>query len=201
MKFKAFTSALHRGFTLIELVVVVAIVGGLILILAPSVTGNQTGPKAALISRVVEASAANWQLLANQAGVTTAISSNAVAATPSATGVAEVIFQGASKVSSTYTSAYTSSGIKPLDTMVTYNGTNFVLSGTTNIQVTLAGGGTSPMQIAFSNVPSEIALHLIQKIAPATTALATTSTTVGNITYVCPTVGALCTSVTFAKQI
>lgn len=201
MKSPSFKTFLQRGFTLIELVVVVAILGTIIMVLAPSVTGTQTGSKATLISRVVDATAQNWQLLANQAGLTTAISNNAIAATPSSTGVAEVLYSGSSRVSSTYAAAYAASGIKALDTMVTPSGSTYLLAGTTNIQITLTGGGTAPLAIAFSNVPSEIALNLVQRIAPTTTALATTSTTVGTITYVCPTVGAPCTSVTFSKQI
>jgi MSHA pilin protein MshA len=191
----------QQGFTLIELAVVVIIIGILLVVIAPSIIGSQTGSKATLIQRIADTTANNWSLLASQAGTGTTVASNPIATTPSATGVAEVLYEGQAKVATVYLPAYTSTGIKAMNQLVAKTGTGYAVSGTTAINITLGGGGTNPMTITFANVPPEIVTNLVQKIQPSLALVSDGSTqTVGQMTYVCPATG-VCTSVVFSRPV
>ncbi|MBK4738747.1 prepilin-type N-terminal cleavage/methylation domain-containing protein [Noviherbaspirillum pedocola] len=199
---KSLRKQLQRGFTLIELAVVVIIIGILLVVIAPSIIGSQTGSKATLILRITDTTANNWSLLASQAGVGTTVASNTIAATPSATGVAQVLYDGSSYVASAYLPAYTSTGIKAMNQLVAKNSNgDYVVSGTGAMTITLAGGGSAPMSITFANVPPEIVTNLIQRIQPSLSLTTDGSTqTVGQMTYQCPSSG-LCTSVVFYRPV
>ena len=200
MKYRR-ASKKQQGFTLIELAVVVIIIGILLVVIAPSIIGSQTGSKATLIQRIADTTANNWSLLASQAGTGTTVASNPIALTPSATGVAEVLYEGQSMVAAAYLPAYTSTGIKAMNQLVAKTATGYSVSGTTGVAITLAGGGAAPMTITFASVPPEIVTNLIQKIQPSLTLVSDgSSQTVGQMTYVCPATG-VCTSVVFSRPV
>ena len=191
----------QKGFTLIELAVVVIIIGILLVVIAPSIIGSQTGSKATLIQRIADTTANNWSLLASQAGTGTTVASNPIAKTISTdgVGVSEVLYEGQSKVADAYVPAYTSTGIKAMSQLVGKSGGVYGVSGTTGIVITLGGGGTAPMTITFDGVPPEIVANLVQKIQPSLALTTGSAQTVGQMTYTCPATG-LC-NVVFSRPV
>lgn len=178
---------LAKGFTMIELVVVIGIIGVLVLILTPTIAGNKTSSTATLIPRMADAAMNNWQAFANEAGVTTAVASNPAFSGVTNGSAERIIFAGGEdNVATSYKTAYTRSGIKPLSSMVSEDGSGqWVMSGTTNMQVTITGGGTVPLELEIANVPEEVILLMAQKIRPGTTLLTKDGADikVGNLTY------------------
>ncbi len=194
---------LQKGFTLIELMVVVLIIGVLLVVVVPSIVGSQTGSRATLIQRIADTTANNWSLLTSQAGTTTTVLNNPIAVTPGSTGVADVLYTGAAKVAPAYLAAYNSTGIRALSHLVTKDsaGINYVVAGTSNMAITLGGGGALPMTITITNAPVELVTNLVQKIQPAASILTDgTTQTVGQLSYTCPGSGT-CSSIVFLRQL
>lgn len=176
--------SLQSGFTLFELLIVLGIIGIIAMVTSPAMLGTKDGANATLIARMAENTINNWQIFCNEAGITTNVTSNPGPATGKAPE--DVIFAGGTaNVATAYQTAYTRSGIKPLSNMVSNNGTNWVINGTTNEIVSIAGGGTNPLTVQILNVPEEVVLLMAQKINPSITALTKSGAdvTVGNLTY------------------
>lgn len=108
----------ERGFSLIELAITVIIVGTLLAIVAPTVSGSRTSAQALAITRLADAAAANYVVLTSTLGVSTDVSSSPVPAV--GLTVDDVLFQGVDAVSPPFADAYLQSGVKPLANHVSY---------------------------------------------------------------------------------
>lgn len=190
-----------RGFTLIEIAIASTLVGILLLIIVPQAYDSQTAARATQIERIASSVAVSWGQLTRDTGLPTTVSNNVVAATPSATGVAEVLFVGQSRVATAYQSSFSALGIKPLNQLVDNpTGTQFRTAGSLDIYVSLSGGGAAPLAIQFQNVSTPVVRALVQRVrADATVANDTSTYTVGPWAYTC-SANRTCT-VTYSKAI
>lgn len=109
---------LSAGFTFIELAVVVAIVGVLIAVIAPSILASRTSAQALAIVRLADASAANYVVLTSVLGVTTETVSSPVPAV--GLTIEDVLFQGIEAVSPPFVDGYRRTGVRALAEHVAY---------------------------------------------------------------------------------
>lgn len=190
-----------RGFTLIEIAIASALVGILLLIIVPHAYDSQSAARATQIERIASSVVTSWGQLARETGLPTTVANNVVAATPSATGVAEVLFVGQNKVAAAYQPSYSAIGIRPLTQLVdNQSGSQFRTAGSLDVYITLSGGGTAPLAVQFQNVSSPVLRTLLQRVRPdATVATDSATYTVGPWTYTCASNRA-CT-VTYSKAI
>ena len=161
-KFQKITAAAQRGFTLIELVVVVAILGVLIAIVAPNVIGTKDGANAQLLIKTAQNISTNWSLLNQSCGTSSAISGHPL--NDGTNTLEDVIFTGPTKVNSTYENCYKQSKILAL-TEVAQPGA----AGKYNVAgyaVSFAGGGNAAMEITYAKVPENVILLIAQKYDP-----------------------------------
>lgn len=100
------------GFTFIELAVVVAIVGVLLAVIAPSILASRTSSQALAIVRLADAAAANYVVLTSVLGVTTETVSSPVPAV--GLTIEDVLFQGVEAVSPPFVDAYRRTGVRAL---------------------------------------------------------------------------------------
>ena len=187
----------QKGFTIIELVVVIGIIGVLALILAPTITGNKTAATATAIPKIAQSAVQNWRHFASEAGISSSIDTAAVApALPTPAGAAEaVIFEG--DVEAAYLGAYDRSGINPINS-VGYNVTEsaYMFSGT-SIGVRFEADGRT---ITFLNVPKDVTVRIFQKIdSSAEVNDLVGSGKIGNIQFSCgTTANSVCATLSFS---
>ena len=193
--FKRIT-ATQRGFTLIELVVVVGILGVLIAIVAPNVIGTKDGANAQLMIKTSQNISTNWSLVHQACGTSTGITGNLL---PDAGKTPEdVIFTGISAVKSTYQNCYSQSKILAL-TEVAQPGSSAGKYNVGGYEISFAGGGTAPLEVTFANVPEKLILLMAQKFDPKITDLTPAGATVGGIMKYTSVSGTA--NVTIIKQI
>lgn len=160
--------ALQKGFTLIELTVVVAIIGILIALLAPSLLGTTDGSKAQNYFATANKISMNWMMLAQTAGTSTAVSGSPLVL--GGNTVEDVLFKGSDAVATQYRAAYNKSKIVPLTEIgrPSATGSGWDVDGA---KVSIVGGGTSPLSVSFAGVPDTIVLNMLQRYEPSATAL------------------------------
>jgi prepilin-type N-terminal cleavage/methylation domain-containing protein len=195
----------NTGFTLLEMAGVVAILGVLALIVAPSIVGSTTTAKATQLQRIADTAADNWFYLTLQAGSGTAVQpiQRLYSGLPDSTlGPNGVLFLGRDWVEPAYYGVYDRSGVRPLDRLVARVGSTsqFTIVSMPGSTVDVTAGGKSPLLVTFGNIPSEVVQELMRKVRPETALVYGTPTTVAQITYTCPAPGARCTSVVFSKH-
>lgn len=189
---KSLMKSAQKGFTLIELVVVVAVLGILIAIVAPGITGSRDGANSQLLVRSANSIAQNWQMIAQQCGTPTQVSGSPIGT------LTDVIFTGATAVNATYQSCYTQTRVLPLtEVSLSQGGGVYTIAG---YPVTVTGGGTSPLLVTFANVPDTLVLSVAQRFNSGITVLPATADTTGPaFQYGAPSGGAR--SLTFVKNI
>jgi len=186
---------LQRGFTLLELVVVVAIIGVLIAIVAPNVTGSKDGANAMLLTKTAQDIANQWMLIAQSCGTTTDTASSPVKATGKT--AADVIFGGEANVAAAYKTCYKQSKVIPMaDVGQPAAGGGWKVAGYTT---TISGGGTQPLKIEYANVPDALVLLMAQKYNPSLDALAASDNTSPVVRYSTATNGTR--TVTVLRQV
>ena len=187
--FNRFGKAAQKGFTLIELVVVVAVIGVLIAIVAPSITGSRDGANAQLLVRSANSIAQNWQMINQQCGTNSAVATSPIG------DMEDVVFAGTG-INAAYQPCYTQSRVLPLTEISLSSGTGYSIA---NYPVTITGGGTVPLSVTYSNVPDTLVLNIVQRYDSNVSALAAGATTTGAYTYGAPTSGAR--DITIIKRI
>lgn len=155
-----------KGFTLVELVVVVAIIAIVMAILLPSLLGNSNAPRAKLLQRSATALAQNVNLISMECGTSTQIAGSVIPA--AGKSMADVVFEGAPAVSAGKQACYARSSVRPMRDSAAKNGSTWEIGG---FPVVVTGGGAAKLSIAFSNVPDEIVLAAAQPYTANLTAL------------------------------
>lgn len=193
---KQIINGAQRGFTLVELVVVVAIVGLLITIFAPNVLKSQDGAKSQMMLKAASSIGENWALINQTCGTSTAISGSPLPDTGKT--VSDVLFGGVSNVAAAYQNCFTQSKVLALAEIgqPTASAGVYAVGG---YNVTLAGGGTAALQVQYAPVPDSLVLLMAQKYNPSLSALAASDTSSAVVQYSTATAGTR--TVTVFKQI
>lgn len=188
-KFAKARKAAQRGFTLIELVVVVAVIGVLIAIVAPNITGSRDGANAQLMVRSANSIAQNWQMINQQCGTNSAVTGNPIG------DIEDIIFAGTG-IAATYQPCYTQSRVLPLTEISLASGTGYSIA---NYPVTISGGGTVPLEVSFANVPDTLVLSIVQRFNSNVSTLNAAGETTGAYEYGTPSGNAR--TITIVKRI
>lgn len=170
----------QAGFTLMEMLVVVVIIGILIAITAPYIFGSSDGARATAMMRTAEGAQKTLQLLNQACGTTTEATGNTLPDTGKT--LSDVIFGGVQNVAPAFKACYAKSKVSPMTEIGVPSGT----AGVYQVQgynVSFAGGGTSPLQVIFANSPDSVTLELAGRFTPSLTELAASDTTSPVVQY------------------
>lgn len=182
-----FKRNVQGGFTLIELVVVVAIVGILIAMLAPSILGTKNNANAALLSKTAQNVSNNWMLISQSCGTTTDATAGASPVVASGKTLGDVIFGGSANVETNYQACYKQAHVLAMsDAGQPKSGGGWTVAG---YEVEFAGGGTAPFKTIYKKVPDDLVLMMASKYTPSLSALDASDTTSTVIQYGSATAG------------
>lgn len=170
----------QKGFTLIELAVVVAVLGILLAMLAPSILGSKDSSNANLLLKTAQDGANSWTLVAQSCGTTTDVVNSPVPATPGAAGAAAVIFGGSANVAAAYQNCYNQAHVRAMADVGQSSGSGYKVGGYT---LALSGGGTVPMEFQYAGLPDALVLMMAQKYTPSLSTLAASDSTSPVVQY------------------
>jgi prepilin-type N-terminal cleavage/methylation domain-containing protein len=166
---KKITKAIQKGFTLIELVIVVLVLGVLISVVAAQFNGGITDSARAMA--LYDASSklsTNWQILNQNCGTPTNSTSNPIFANGASALDILVVGPGTTGsgayIASQYQACYNTAGIRPLsDVIQGSKGGPYTVQNTYAVTMTGGGGIGSPLVVQFDNVSSEAVAALVTK--------------------------------------
>lgn len=153
-----------RGFTLIEMLVIIAIIGVLVAIMLPKLQGSSYAASAKQIDEFFNSAANNWRLANQTCGTSTDVSGSTLVATPSTANSLGLVINGSAYLNSTYQGCYNSSGVVPLIGKATGNPTEGFRVG--GYLVSWSGGGGAPLAFSVA-MPTDIAIILYRQYSSA----------------------------------
>ncbi len=189
------------GFTLLELIIVVVILGFLAAAAMPALFGSSDGAKAQLLSRASQNIATNVSMLSQTCGTTSDVVNSPIPATTGAANFVRLLFGGNSAANNgiatnaTYASCYTQARIKPLGEMGQFD-TVWKIG---NFAVSLSGGGTAQLGVTFSGVPDSIVLIAATSFNSSSTVTTSAGSVAGLLTWTASTTGSR--DLTFLRQV
>lgn len=181
----------NAGFTLIELVVVVAVIGLLIAMVAPNVAGSRDGATIATLDRFSQKLSENLTILSQTCGTTTDVANSPITAN-SAANMLKLLLGGTATtaggydVPAAYDICYTQSKILPLTDSAQWDGTNWKVAGFVP-SLTWSPGF---LKVGYASVPDSLVLGIAQKYDPSLSALKASEGTHPVVQYSTATSGA-----------
>jgi len=168
----------QKGFTLIELAIVVVIIGILIALLLPRLGGTKDAARATSLLKTATDVTNQIESISQQCGVTTSVAASAIPAAGKT--MMDVIFGGVNNVAAAYVTCYTQAHVITMSDVGTAVGANWAVAGYT---ATFGGGGTFPISVAYANVPDNITLIMAQHYNANLAALAASDVVSTNVQY------------------
>lgn len=156
------------GFTLIELVVVVAVLGLLIAMVAPNVAGSRDGATGAMLDRFSQKLTENWTILSQTCGTTTDVANSPVTGS-SAENTLKLLLGGQTTtaggydVPAAYDICYAQSKVLPLTDSAQWDGTNWKVAGF----VPSLAWSSGSLKTSYASVPDALVLNIAQKYDPS----------------------------------
>lgn len=180
-----YRSTQQTGFTLVELMIVMLIVGVFFAIFALTSAGSDNSAKAMAIIKASDDIGSSVSRLASSCGISTTVASNPLP--DSGKSLLDVVMLGESEMAAPYQKCWKQASARPLMDIAQKAGAAYKVQG---YDLALTGGGTAPFSFTYSKVPDEIVLLAAQKYTPDLTALTASDTASPKIRYGTATGGA-----------
>ncbi|MCD5327916.1 type II secretion system protein [Chromobacterium piscinae] len=165
----------NTGFTLIEVLVVIAIIGFLIMIVAPRVFGTSDSAKAMNYFTAADRLTTNWRTANESCGTSKIIGTSPITTTVTTAAHLQFLVDGTG-LNPQYQACYNSSNIQPARTQIQGDASNGYTVGESVISIqSVTINGQPRVQTSFTNVADQLVLQLFQKyssVAGARTATA-----------------------------
>lgn len=175
---KFYTKRRQAGFTLVELMIVVVLLGIIAAIVISNMVGNTDSARAQLLKRVSKSSVESIAQIARTCGTSSAVSGSVLPA--SGRTMLDIVFLGEPAVSATYKTCYADSSVRALRDSVTKSGSTWQVGA---FPMNVTGGGLAKFNVEFQRVPEATVLALAQAYTENLTTLAASDTTSDVIRY------------------
>lgn len=153
------------GFTLIEIMMVVAAIGVLMALLIPNMTGGSSRQDAQLMERVARAANSSYMMINRSCGTSQRITSNNILNSGDSQGVIDLLFFGDFNESD-YLRCYERAGVTPQSSDIDASGGGDVRLTGTDIPIAFVDNtGSEPrsFNMEYSNVTRDVAEAVAQR--------------------------------------